>query len=301
MPWEFTGDVERYAAQVWELLARHPAENTAPLTVIENLRAGRRWSSVPPLFGWYCSPLTGDHRVAGASSATGAVSMTPPHELLLGVVPPESIGDLVGGLRTAGVRVPGVNAETSTAEAFAAAWTADGRTRATMTMHQRLYRLSSLQLPVPSPGSARPAQDRDLPLAVDWFYRFEAEAGLPATDVEPLVRGQVVDRRLWLWEDRDGMPVALAGRHPTAAGVARVGPVYTPPEHRRRGYGAAVTAVCTQDALRRDADQVVLFTDLGNPTSNSIYRQIGFVPVRDDRRIRFDLLASARPALAASP
>ena len=46
---------------------------------------------------------------------------------------------------------------------------------------------------------------------------------------------------------------------------------------------------------------VVLFTDLGNPTSNSIYRQIGFVPVRDDRRIRFDLLASARPALAASP
>jgi predicted GNAT family acetyltransferase len=53
-----------------------------------------------------------------------------------------------------------------------------------------------------------------------------------------------------------------------------------------------VTAACTQDVLRRDADQVVLFTDLENPTSNSIYQQMGFVPVRDDKRIRFDLVSS---------
>jgi GNAT superfamily N-acetyltransferase len=292
VPWEFTEDVARYAAHVWELLARHPEENTAPLTVIENLRVGRRWSSVPPLFGWCWSQSTGNGRPGEAGRVTGAVSMTPPQELLLGVVPPESVADLVHGLRTAGVAVPGVNAETSTAEAFAAAWTADGRTRATMTMHQRLYRLSSLRLPVWPPGSARPAVESDLALAADWFQRFEAEAGLPATDVEPRVRTQVVDRRLWLWADPDGVPVALAGRHPTAAGVARVGPVYTPPEHRRRGYGAAVTAACTQDVLRRDADQVVLFTDLENPTSNSIYQQMGFVPVRDDKRIRFDLVSS---------
>ncbi|MDP9319178.1 MAG: hypothetical protein M3O94_08950, partial [Actinomycetota bacterium] len=60
-------------------------------------------------------------------------------------------------------------------------------------------------------------------------------------------------------------------------GVTRVGPVYTPPEHRRRGYGAAVTAACTRDALDH-AEDVVLFTDLANPTSNSIYQQIGYRP-----------------------
>jgi predicted GNAT family acetyltransferase len=65
------------------------------------------------------------------------------------------------------------------------------------------------------------------------------------------------------------------------AGVARIGPVYTPPEHRRRGYGAAVTAAASRAACGGTAPEVVLFTDLGNPTSNKIYTEIGFRPVRD--------------------
>lgn len=50
---------------------------------------------------------------------------------------------------------------------------------------------------------------------------------------------------------------------------------------RRRGYGTAVTGACTLDALRRGADDVVLFTDRANRTSNDIYRQLGFRPVHD--------------------
>jgi predicted GNAT family acetyltransferase len=83
----------------------------------------------------------------------------------------------------------------------------------------------------------------------------------------------------------------MAGRNATAAGVARVGPVYTPPAHRRRiaahrrhGYGAAVTAACTADALARDATHVVLFTDLANETSNANYQEIGYES-RTDRVI----------------
>jgi predicted GNAT family acetyltransferase len=79
----------------------------------------------------------------------------------------------------------------------------------------------------------------------------------------------------------------MACRHRTAAGVARVGPVFTPPEHRRHGYGAAVTAACTRDALERDADDVVLFTDLDNPTSNAIYQRLGYLPVSDHAVVRF--------------
>jgi len=81
----------------------------------------------------------------------------------------------------------------------------------------------------------------------------------------------------------------VAGRNVTVAGVSRVGPVYTPPEHRRQGYAAGVTAACTQHALDTDADQVILFTDVSNPTSNGVYRRLGYRPVEEDRLIlRFD-------------
>jgi predicted GNAT family acetyltransferase len=89
------------------------------------------------------------------------------------------------------------------------------------------------------------------------------------------------------WEDDAGAPVSLAARTATAAGVARVAPVYTPADQRRRGYGAAVTAACTADALARGASEVVLFTDLANPTANSIYQSIGFRPIGDRRVVRF--------------
>jgi predicted GNAT family acetyltransferase len=63
--------------------------------------------------------------------------------------------------------------------------------------------------------------------------------------------------------------------------------VYTPPQHRRCGYGAAVTAACTRDALRHGAEQVVLFTDLTNPTSNALYQRLGYQPVRDRTIMKF--------------
>jgi hypothetical protein len=72
--WRFTDEVRVYADRVWDLLTARPAANTVALTVIEHARAGGRWSSVPMLFGWYDTGA----RVAGA------VSLTPPYELLLG-------------------------------------------------------------------------------------------------------------------------------------------------------------------------------------------------------------------------
>jgi len=51
-----------------------------------------------------------------------------------------------------------------------------------------------------------------------------------------------------------------------------------------------VTEACTRDALERDAQHVVLFTDLSNPTSNAIYQQIGYRPLRDHLVIDFEEL-----------
>jgi predicted GNAT family acetyltransferase len=83
-----------------------------------------------------------------------------------------------------------------------------------------------------------------------------------------------------LWEAAGG-PVSLAGMTRAVAGVVRVGPVYTPPERRGAGYAGAVTAAISRAALDAGAEEVVLFTDLANPTSNALYQKIGYRPVSD--------------------
>lgn len=277
MPWHFTDDVEVYAERTWALLATRPAEQTIALTVVQNVRAGHRWSAEPMLFGWY-----------ETLRVSGAVSLTPPFELLLAAAPDDAIDELVAELGARDVGVPGVSGDPATVKRFGDAWTAGGPLRATTTMHMRLYVLGSLRPPDPAPpGRARPVHEADLATTVDWFARFQRESGAHAVEVDRIVRDRFDKGLLWLWEDATGTVVSLAGRNQTAAGVARVGPVYTPPQYRRRGYGAAVTAACTRDALERDADHAVLFTDLANPTSNAIYQQIGYLPLRDHEVISF--------------
>jgi predicted GNAT family acetyltransferase len=100
------------------------------------------------------------------------------------------------------------------------------------------------------------------------------------------VRQTIEGGRLWLWED-GGEPVALALRTAAAEGVARVTCVYTPPERRGRRYGGAITAASCADALAREAERVVLFTDADNPAPNVVYERIGFRPVADHRVVRF--------------
>jgi predicted GNAT family acetyltransferase len=78
----------------------------------------------------------------------------------------------------------------------------------------------------------------------------------------------------------------MAARHPVTFGVARIGPVYTPPALRGRGYGSAATAAATRDVLE-EAAVPVLYTDLANPTSNKIYQQLGYYPVEDRAHVRF--------------
>lgn len=272
MPWQLSRDVETFADRTWDLLARGPVQHTVALSIVQQVRRGQRWSDSAPMFAWFDD----------ADGVRGAVCMTPPFEMLLAEVPADTSDELVATLRTEQVALPGVNGEVLTVERFVDAWLAGAGLRARTAFEQRLYALGTLDPPDPSPpGRARLATADDVGLATGWLREFQTEAGVPSTDVESAARAGIGDGRIWLWEAQDATPVSLAGRTATAVGVARVAPVYTPPEARRRGYGAAITAACTADALQHDAEHVVLFTDLANPTSNSIYQRIGYEPVSD--------------------
>ncbi len=272
MAWHLTDSIEIYAEHVWDLLSVRADLNTLALTQIASADADKLWAGDEPTFAWW----------SHAGRTLGAVSLTPPYEMLLNVVPDEALEDLVTALRRNGIAVPGVDGVPDTAVRFAELWTAGTSQPTVLTRRLRLYSTEQPVTPeLPAAGRARLAGDDEFELIVGWYGEFGREMGDRPVGASRFVRERIDAGLAWLWEDEEGAPVSLAARHQPAAGVSRVGPVYTPPEHRRHGFGAAVTAACTRHTLATDSTTAVLFTDVANPTSNAIYQRIGYRPLED--------------------
>jgi predicted GNAT family acetyltransferase len=180
----------------------------------------------------------------------------------------------------------GVAGAVAEARAFAAAWAERTGGAVEVDAEQRLYRLGEL-VPPPGGGRLRPAVPADRELLLSWFAAFFAEVGFEAHDIESMVVRRAADGEVHVWEDAAGRPVALAGLSQVLAGMTRIGPVYTPPELRGNGYASAATAAVSALGRERGASEVLLFTDLANPTSNSIYQKIGFRPLGDSVILNF--------------
>lgn len=275
MSWNLTDDWETYRAATDAFLRADPVANTVALSAVESLRTGGADRfEVPALFGWW----------AGPSGVDGAFLLTGAYPLLLSAMP-EPRAEILAETLTRST-LPGVNGEAPAARAFAAAWERRTGEIASVSMRQRLYCLDVLEAPAPIAGKPRMAERADLPLVTEWFTDFEREAGSAGGDASGLAEDRLTHGEVLLWEI-DGRPVSLAGRTPTVAGMSRIGPVYTPPSHRRKGYGAAVTAELTRAALDAGTSHVVLFADLANPTSNGVYQRIGYRPVSDRLMLSF--------------
>ncbi|MFB8050428.1 MULTISPECIES: GNAT family N-acetyltransferase [Streptomyces] len=275
MTWTFTPDVDVFLASAGPSLAARPVEHTVALSVTERLRrsGAHHYGDDDPVLGWWRGP---DGAVAGT------LVRTPPHVALLTAVPAEAVEPLVAALG-AGPDLDGVNADRDIA-ALLAARLPGYRT----VQEQRLYRLGALRPPSPAPeGRARAATRADRALLVAWVRGFADATGQSKSSAEWLVDEGTERGSLTLWES-GGTPVALAGRTRMLAGTVRVTLVFTPPEFRGRGYGAAVTAESSRAALAEGAAEVLLFTDLANPTSNGVYLRIGYEPVADRVQLRRD-------------
>ncbi|GMA39598.1 GNAT family N-acetyltransferase [Mobilicoccus caccae] len=107
----------------------------------------------------------------------------------------------------------------------------------------------------------------------------------------------IADGKLWLWVVGE-QPVHLSGANPPTFGVVRIGPVYTPAEHRGRGYAAHVVAVLSRRALDT-GHRVCLYTDQANPVSNRIYERLGYEALGDETEFRVTPPMSGRSAPGA--
>jgi hypothetical protein len=273
--------IEAFAAAARELLLADEARHNVMLGLLGTLARD------PGYFASF-SAWTVEH----GGAIVGAGLQTPPFNVLVAQPAAEgAVEALAEGIAAEGVDLPGVTAARPEVSAFAAAWERLTGCTSRLRVAQGIYRLTEATVPAGVEGSFRLATPDDRPLLVRWWEAFAAEA-MPE-DAAHHDAEAAVDRRLFrdggagLWE-AGGEVVSLAGFGSETPNGVRIGPVYTPPERRRRGYGAAVTAEASRRLLAGGRTFCFLYTDLANPTSNGIYRAIGYEQVCESADLAFE-------------
>lgn len=225
-----------------------------------------------------------------------AALITPPFNLVLAdAADDRALPVLAAAVRESGVPVPGVLGNRPTVDQFMQAWCGPAGVMPRLRMGLGVFALERVEHAGDAPGAARRAMPADRSLVLEWHDAFAAEA-LPHEAQIPERVERMIDYRLdpgtddaafWLWE-AGGTAVSLVGYGGPTPGGARIGPVYTPPEHRRRGYGTALVAAVSSWLLGHGRRRCFLYTDLANPTSNSIYQKIGYRQVAESAEYGYE-------------
>ena len=219
--------------------------------------------------------------------------MTPPFNIVVAQpTQADAAGFAAETLHEQGVSLPGVTGAHPEVDDFAARWERLTGVARRLRMAHGVYALRTVRPPRAVDGGMRLATDSDRPLLTEWMRAFTAEA-TPA-DSPHLDTEEIVHRRLRasrggfaLWDDA-GETVSLSGFGGETPTGVRIGPVYTPPALRRRGYASALVAEVSRRLLDDGRDYCFLYTDLANPTSNRIYQDVGYERVCDSAEYVFE-------------
>lgn len=273
--------VAAFMAVAGAFLAEREAEHNLIFGILSNYQADPTQFDSPP---YLASVMHGDRVVCAAIR-------TPPWRLVVSEMDHPSAAQLLAD-DLHGAVLPGVVGPADAAGHFAAAWAEQTGARPRLGRHERSFRLERVIAPQLAPGELWRARPEHRELLASWAKAFHDEAigsSGPVQDwhatADRWIRG--IGRTGYLWVD-EGRPVSLAGAGGLTPSGIRIGPVYTPPGLRGRGYASNLVAAVSQLQLDAGRQFVFLFTDLANPTSNKIYQAIGYEPVNDVDEYEFD-------------
>ena len=287
---EYT-DVHEFYHDTYDVLMNHEAQNMILLGNLIMGHVGKDKTEWRDPANWFMATIVeGDEILLTAM-------MTPPHNLTLyatgNEINQEAIQCLIDELKDQEIlgKIPGVMTEKALAESFANAYTAHNNGSYKVKMNQRIYELTEVNSAVPMFGKVRLLAEKDMHYFPYWVEAFNGAAIFGKTEMAIPQEGEVYryrieQKKLYVLE-HDGVPVSMAGftrEMQTAIGVAYV---YTPPYYRGKGYATSLVAQISQLALDKGYTKCVLYTDLANPTSNSIYQKIGYVPICDSLMLEF--------------
>jgi uncharacterized protein len=263
-----TKDSLEFSKNAVPLLLENEAENCLILGICKRLQDNP--NAYPDATFWI---------IQNENEVVGAAWITPPHPLGLTRMPPEALPHLISDVLERTEKPSGIIGPKSVGDKFSQAWRKTTRAHLSLAEEQRIYRLDRVTGGSKAEGSMRLATENDLDLLHKWDAQFIADCGLNGNSTETATRAIAAKNR-YLWEV-DGQPKSMAGfTGPTPSGI-RVNFVYTPKELRGKGYASAVVSALSQKLLDEGKKFCFLYTDLANPTSNSIYQKIGYRPVSD--------------------
>jgi predicted GNAT family acetyltransferase len=273
-------DAKEYWAKVRDFVLRREAENCMAIGTTQTIIDQPERYPTYHLFS-----------IENGGNTVGAGWMTPPFPLGLSAVPSDAIVPLVEFARSI-QPISGVFAPTATAIEFETAWLSATGCSVSTRMAQRLFCLSEIAYFPSVEGTFRVAREADRALLEEWHHGFIIDcklAGDRRSAIEACDRG-LEDASRYVWQMGSDVVSMVGFGGQTPSGI-RISWVYTPPEHRGRGYASAVVAAMSHKLLGEGRKFCFLYTDLANPTSNAIYQRLGYQPVSDSMHITFTVSA----------
>ncbi len=269
--------IDKFWDKTQAYLLQHEAENNVLLGVVQTLWSSPDRYPEPPYLAM----------VESNGEIVATAIRTPPHKLLLSKASDLDALTLIAQDLQREL-LPGVMGLIPDVETFLQAWQNLTGQSYRRSVIDKIHQLKKVQLfAANTPGHLRLATKRDRALLMEWLPAFIAEIGeVMGTDLERIVEHRLKTQSTYIWED--DRPVVLAAGRKRSPTVGLIGSVYTPPAYRCKGYATACVAALSQKLLDEGCDCCFLLTDLANPTSNHIYRKIGYLPICDWNEYSFE-------------
>ena len=282
---QFYDDIDEFYYVAYPFLLEHEAENNLPLAILISLKKNIEiyGEEKPLLFS-----------LTDAKIVKLIALRTPPHDLIISYTDDLStIEVLTEELIKRSEVLPGMLSFKEAADNFAKQWCEKNSLNCNLFRKERIYKLVKVSEETLGHRKFSVAPKAHQELVFQWVGEMMKEALINTTDDD--IQRMIEILREEFDRDKSSMyllfennePVSMAREAFKTPNGVFVNFVYTPIPLRRRGYATECVANLSKHLLGAGHRYCFLFTDLSNPTSNSIYQTIGYQPIIDENHYKF--------------
>ena len=218
-----------------------------------------------------------------------AMRSHPDKPLAVTLMPEEATHELVNFIQKRDIKIQGIVGPIKICKDFISR--AD-TPNPSLEMLQGVYEVTKIQMPLLDEVSMTIATEKDKVVCESFIEGFIKDCFPKEKEVtqraKKMLDRSLTAKSLFLLKNPHGETLSMACKVRESRNAATVSLVYTPNKYRNNGYGSMITALVSEYLLSNGKDKCNLFTDLSNPTSNSIYQKIGYRKIGENIHYSFE-------------